>query len=116
MSAATASSAAGTIIEKIRYRFAQVVSVLIMALPLFSTVSQYSSGADIFAPRQLMTNIFTVGIGITCLYLTRRGRVSQAGMLASGLMTFVVIIIDVNSVRMLMSVLALIISAALAPR
>ena len=116
MSAATASNADGTIIGQIRYRFAQVVAVLIIAMPIFSIISQYSSGADIFAPSEILTNIFTVAVGIACLYLARSGRATQTGMLASGLMTIVAIIIDVDVVRILMSVLALIIAAALTPR
>src|SRR5688500_12900651 len=116
MSAATASSADGTIIRQVRARFARAVAVLIMAMPIFSTVSQYSAGQDVFAPRQLAVNAFTVSIGLLCMYFARRGRVMQAGMLASGLMVFVAIIIDVTPVRILMSVLALNISAALTPR
>ena len=116
MSAATASSADGTIISQVRARFARAVAILIMVMPVFSTMSQYSAGQAVFAPRQLVVNAFTIGVGLTCLYLARRGRVTQAGILASGLMVLVAIIIDITPVRILMSVLALIISAALTPR
>src|SRR5690606_15449424 len=116
MSAATASSADGTIISHVRYRFAQAVAVLIMVMPIFSVISQYSSGSDIFALRQLLVNGFTVGVGLMCMYLARHGRITQVGMIAAGLMVFVAIIIDVATVRILMSVLALIIAAALTPR
>ena len=84
MSAATASSADGTIINQVRARFARAVAILIMAMPIFSTVSQYSAGQDVFAPRQLAVNVFTIGVGLTCLYFARRGRITQAGVIASG--------------------------------
>lgn len=116
MSAATASNAAGTIISQIRHRFAQAVAVLIMVMPIFSVISQYSSGADIFAPRQLLTNAFTIGVGVACLYLARRGHVTQAGMITAGLMVGVSLLIDVTLVRTLMGVMALIVAVALTPR
>jgi putative methionine-R-sulfoxide reductase with GAF domain len=116
MSAATASSADGTIISQIRSRFAQAVAVLIMVMPIFSTISQYSSGQDIFAPRQLVITVFIPSVGLLCMALARRGRITQVGMIAAGLMVFVTIVIDVTLVRTLMGVMALIIALALTPR
>lgn len=116
MSAAPASSAASTIIEQVRFRFAQAVAVLIMVMPVFSLLSQYTSGQDVFAPRQLVITVFIIGLGLTCFALARRGRITQVGMIAAGLMVIVALIIDLAAIRILMGTMGLIIASALTPR
>lgn len=116
MSAATASIAAGTIVEQVRRRFAFAVAVLILAMPIFSMVSQYNAGQDVLGARQFSINVGVIALGLFCLHSARRGRVTVVGMVSGGLMAFVSVIIDVPLVRILMGVLSLIISTALAPR
>lgn len=116
MSAATASNAEGTIISQIRRRFAQVVAVLIMALPLLNVIALYSAGEDVFAPRQLILTVLTFTIGLSCIYLGRQGRFIQVGVLSSLFLLFISIAVEAMLARVLLSVLALIVSSALTPR
>ena len=117
MSAATASRMNDTqsqsFIDQVRRGFALAVAVMVIVLPLFGMIAQYGAGSDIFSTRQLVINLSTALAGVFALVLARRGKIATAGTISALVMMAVAIFVTQNDVRILLSILAIVVTATL---
>lgn len=105
-----------TVIEQVRTGFAHTLAIALIVLPLVGLASRTFVGSEEVSSIQVIMSIALVLIGAACFYLTRRGRIAAAGLVADLALLTAVFFVVQPEIRVLLSLLAVIIAATLTGR